>query len=195
MTKPPGFIVQEEASKVYRLKISLYGLKQSPRAWFGRLSQTLSQFGMTRNASDHSVFYRHLQKKTIFLVAYVDDLIITECGLLGCKPADSPMIPEIKLMPECGEPLHNPERYQRLIGNLNYLTVTRPNIAYPVSVVSQFMSAPRTTHWHAAVRILRYLKGSPGKGLVYSDQGHNRIAVFTDANILRSFMSRPNILR
>src|SRR5664279_961952 len=77
MTQPPGFIVQEEVSKVCRLRKSLYGLKQSPRAWFGRLSQALSHFGMTRSANDHSVFYRHLKGKTIVLDAYVDDLIIT----------------------------------------------------------------------------------------------------------------------
>ncbi|KAL9251446.1 Retrovirus-related Pol polyprotein from transposon RE1-like protein [Drosera capensis] len=236
MTQPPGFVVQEEASKVCLLKRSLYGLKQSPQAWFGCLSQALSEFGMTRSASDHSVFYRHLQKKTIILVTYVDDLIITgndaegisplkkflseqfqiidlgklkyflgieilrssrkilicerkyvldmfsEYGLRGCKPTDSAMVPEVKLMPEDGEPLHDPERYLRLVRKLNYLIVTRPDIAYPVSVVSQFMSAPRTTHWDTMVRILRYLKGSPGKGLVYSNQGHNRITAFTDAD-------------
>lgn len=89
------------------------------------------------------------------------------------------MVPETKLMPDDGAPLHDPKRYRRLVGKLNYLTVTRPNIAYPVTVVCQFMSAPHTTHWDAAIRILRYLKGSPGKGLVYSDQGHSKIAVFT----------------
>ena len=108
--------------------------------------------------------------------------ILSESGLLGCKPADSPMVPETKLVPEDGELLHDPEKYRRLVGKLNYLTVTRPDISYPVSVVSQFMSSPRTTHWDAAIRILRYLKGSPGKGLVYTDQGHSRIAAFTDAD-------------
>jgi len=77
MTHPPGFVVQKEASNVCRLRKSLYGLKQSPRAWFGRLSQALGQFGMIRSANDHSVFYKHLKEKTIILVAYVDDLIIT----------------------------------------------------------------------------------------------------------------------
>ena len=88
----------------------------------------------------------------------------TKSGLLGCKPVDSPMIPEPKLMPEDGELLNDLERYRRLVGKLNYLTVTRPDISYTVSVVSQFMSAPRTTHWDDVVQILRYLKGSPEKG-------------------------------
>lgn len=73
MTQLPGFVVQEEASKVCHLRESLYGLKQSPRAWFRRLSQALGQFGMTRSANDHSVFYKHLKEKTIIQVAYVDN--------------------------------------------------------------------------------------------------------------------------
>ncbi|KAL9264921.1 Retrovirus-related Pol polyprotein from transposon RE2-like protein [Drosera capensis] len=202
MTQPPRFVVQEETSIVCCLKRSLYGLKQSPRVWFGRLSQTLSQFGMTRSAGDHSVFYRHLQEKTIIQVAYVNDLIIIgddvegisilnkflreqfqiidiidlnkvkyflgievlrspEYELLGCKPIDSPMVSEINLILENGEPLHDPERYQRLIEKLNYLIVTRPDIIYPVSVVNKFTSVRHTIHWDSAVRILRYLKGSP----------------------------------
>lgn len=47
------------------------------------------------------------------------DMLI-ENGLLGCKPIDSPMIPKTKLMPKDGELLHDPERYSRLIGKLNY---------------------------------------------------------------------------
>ncbi|KAL9259617.1 Retrovirus-related Pol polyprotein from transposon RE2-like protein [Drosera capensis] len=123
-------------------------------------------------------------EKTIILVASMDDLIIIdvdaegtsalkkflskqfqiidldklkyflECELLGCKPADSSMLHEIKLMSKDGKPLHDPERYRRLIGKLNYLIVTRPDIAYPVSVVSQFMFVPRTIHWDATAALL-----------------------------------------
>ena len=57
MEQPPGFVAQGESSGlVCRLRKSLYGLKQSPRAWFGNVVQ---QFGMTRSEGDHSVFYRH----------------------------------------------------------------------------------------------------------------------------------------
>lgn len=100
----------------------------------------------------------------------------TESGLLGCKPGDPPMIPKTKLMPKDGELLHDHERYHRLVGKLNYLTFTSLDISYPVSVVSLFVFAPCTTHLDVVVLILRYLKGSPGNGLNYSNQGHNRIA-------------------
>jgi hypothetical protein len=56
-------------------------------------------------------------------------------------------------------------QYQRLVEKLIYLTVTRPDIAFAVSLVSQFMHAHRTTHLEAVERILRYLKGSPGQSI------------------------------
>ncbi|XP_070040209.1 uncharacterized protein [Nicotiana tomentosiformis] len=59
MDQPPGFVAQGESNLVCRLKRSLYGLKQSPRAWFGRFSSVVQQFGMSRSEVDHSVFYRH----------------------------------------------------------------------------------------------------------------------------------------
>ena len=59
MEQPPGFVAQGESSLVCRLRCFLYGLKQSPRAWFGRFSSVVQEFGMTRSTSDHSVFYHH----------------------------------------------------------------------------------------------------------------------------------------
>jgi hypothetical protein len=116
--------------------------------------------------------------------------MLSECELIGCKPVDSPMVPKIKLMPDDGTPLHVLEKYRRLVGKLNYLTVTQPGIAYPVSAVSQVMSALHTTRWDVAIQILRYIKGSLGKGLIYSDRGHSRIATFTDANWVGCSTSR-----
>ncbi|KAF3662271.1 hypothetical protein FXO37_12543 [Capsicum annuum] len=66
-----------------------------------------------------------------------------------------------------GEPLSDPGRYRRLVGKLNYLTVTRPDMFFPVSVVSQFINSPSDSHWDAIVRILRYIKSSSGKGLLF----------------------------
>ena len=68
------------------------------------------------------------------------------------------------------------------MGKLNYLTLTRPDIAFPVSVVSQFMNSPRTSHWDAIIHILRYLKKAPGRGILYKDHGHCKIEGFSDAD-------------
>ena len=68
--------------------------------------------------------------------------ILEETGMLDCKPVDTPMDLNVKLVPGQGEPLRDPGRYQQLVGRLNYLTITRPNISFPVSVVSQFLQSP-----------------------------------------------------
>ena len=87
---------------------------------------------------------------------YILDLL-EETGMLGCKPADSPIEANHHLGSNVGE-LTEKERYQRLVGRLIYLSHTRPNISYDVGVVSQFMHEPRTSHLDAVYRILRYLK-------------------------------------
>ena len=74
------------------------------------------------------------------------------------------------------------ERYQRLVGRLIYLSHTRPDIAYAVSLVSQFMHDPRELHMQAVFRILRYLKSAPGKGILFSKNGHLQIEAFADAD-------------
>ena len=63
---------------VCKLRHSLYGLKQSPRAWFSRFSSVVQEFGMIRSAADYSVFYHHLSTgKCIYLIVFVDDIVIT----------------------------------------------------------------------------------------------------------------------
>ncbi|RVW19866.1 Retrovirus-related Pol polyprotein from transposon RE1 [Vitis vinifera] len=216
---------------------SLYGLKQSPRAWFGRFSSVVQEFGMLRSTADHSVFYHHNSLgQCIYLVVYVDDIVITgsdqdgiqklkqhlfthfqtkdlgklkyflgieiaqsssgvvlsqrkyaldileETGMLDCKPIDTPMDPNVKLVPGQGEPLGDPGRYRRLVGKLNYLTITRPDISFPVSVVSQFLQSPCDSHWDAVIRILRYIKSTPGQGVLYENRGHTQVVGYTDAD-------------
>ncbi|RDX85859.1 putative helicase CHR10, partial [Mucuna pruriens] len=76
--QPPGFVAWGESGLVCKLCRSLFGLKQSPRAWFGKFSQVVQNFGMTRSEADHSVFYCHSSSgKCVYLVVYVDDIVIT----------------------------------------------------------------------------------------------------------------------
>nr|GEV65551.1 uncharacterized mitochondrial protein AtMg00810-like [Tanacetum cinerariifolium] len=70
----------------------------------------------------------------------------------------------------------------RVVGKLNYLTITRPDIAFSVSVVSRFLIAPRTTHWDVDTQILGYLKGTPRLGILYANYGHHMAEGFTDAD-------------
>ena len=78
--------------------------------------------------------------------------------MLDCKPVDTPMDPNVKLVPRQEEPLRDPGRYRRLVRRLNYLTITQPDISFPVSVVSQFLQSLCDSHWDAVIRILRYIK-------------------------------------
>ncbi|XP_019151774.1 PREDICTED: uncharacterized protein LOC109148479 [Ipomoea nil] len=85
MEQPPGFVAQGESNLVCKLKRSLYGLKQYPRAWFGRFSIVVQNFGLNRSKVDYSVFYRHQHGKSIYLVVYVDDIVITGDDVEGIQ--------------------------------------------------------------------------------------------------------------
>ena len=74
------------------------------------------------------------------------------------------------------------QRYRRLVGKLNYLTVTRLDIAYSVSVLSQYMSSSTVSHWAAVEHILCYLKEAPERVILYKMHGYTIIECFSDAD-------------
>ena len=112
--------------------------------------------------------------------------IFEETGLMNSKSVDTPMNLNTKLLPNQGNPMSDPRQYRRLVGKLNYLTVTRPDISFAVSVVSQFLNSPCEDHWNAVIRILKYIKGSPGEGLLYGSNNHTRVVCYSDADWVRS---------
>ncbi|RVW97371.1 Retrovirus-related Pol polyprotein from transposon RE2 [Vitis vinifera] len=218
MEQPPGFVAQGESGLVCRLRRSLYGLKQSPRAWFSRFSSVVQEFGMLRSTADHSVFYHHNSLgQCIYLVVYVDDIVITgsdQDGIqklkqhlfthfqtkdlgklkyfLGIEIAQSSSVWSFPKGRQ-GEHLGDPGRYRRLVGKLNYLTITRPDISFPVSVVSQFLQSPCDSHWDVVIRILRYIKSTPGQGVLYENRGHTQVVGYTDADWAGSPTDRCSI--
>ena len=106
--------------------------------------------------------------------------LLSEIGKLGVKPCNFHMTPGVHLTRE-GKTFEDPERYRRLVGKLNYFSVTCLDIAHSINVVSQYMSAPMVDHWAAVEEILCYLKGALGRGTLYSNHGHNRIECFSYA--------------
>jgi hypothetical protein len=236
MDIPPGYSVTTGTNEVCKLQRALYGLKQSPRAWFGRFSLAMKKYGFKQSDSDHTLFLKRQQGKVTALIVYVDDMIITgddreeisrlqrqlasefemknlgglkyflgievarsnqgiflsqrkyildllfEVGLLECKPVDTPIVQNHKLGIYPDQKPADKGRYQRLVGKLIYLSHTRPDIAYAVSVVSQFMHCPSEEHMEAVTRILKYLKSSPGKGLMFSKNDHLEVEGYTDAD-------------
>lgn len=82
-----------------------------------------------------------------------------------CKPVRTPIASRTSISLMDGELLSDPSEYRSMVGALQYLTMTHPDIAYAVNVVSQFMHAPRTTHMHCVKRTFRYLQGTLTYGL------------------------------
>ncbi|XP_021820544.1 uncharacterized protein LOC110762247, partial [Prunus avium] len=102
--------------------------------------------------------------------------------MLDCKPIDTLSEQNHKLGLYPDQATTDKERYQRLVGKLIYLAHTRPDIAYVVSVVNQFMHSPSEDQMGAVTRILRYLKGTPGKVLMFSKYGRTDVEGYTDAD-------------
>ncbi|XP_020520075.1 uncharacterized protein LOC110006833 [Amborella trichopoda] len=111
---------------------------------------------------DSSIFVKKRKNGSVVVLVYVDDIIVTGDDTQGVKLNETSIEMNSKLTIEDGQPLKDIGRYQRLEGKLIYLTITRSDRTYVVSMASQFMHAPRTSHMEAIEQIIRYLKGSPG---------------------------------
>jgi len=101
---------------------------------------------------------------------YITDLL-KETGKTSCKPASTPIDPNLKLGNTEEDTVVDKEMYQRLVGRLIYLSHTRPDVAFAVSLVSQFMHQLKEIHLQAALRIVQYLKGTPGRGILFERNG------------------------
>ncbi|KAL0399696.1 UNVERIFIED_CONTAM: putative transposon Ty5-1 protein [Sesamum radiatum] len=97
---------------------------------------------------------------------YISD-IITDCGLTNSKSVVTPLPQGVKLHSASDAFLSDPEPYRRLVGRLLYLGFTRPDISHGVQQLSQFLQKPCQAHWHAALHMVRYLKGSSTQGLFF----------------------------
>jgi hypothetical protein len=235
MSIPPGHPQEAKFGLVCKLKKAIYGLKQSPRAWYAKLSSVLMLNGLKRSNADPSLFVKRSNSGIVVVLIYVDDIVITgddqnaisnlkillhnrfaikdlgtlkyflglevayskngiflnqrkyvldllqETGKFGIKPSDTPTDSGGKL-DDTGALLPDIGQFQRLVGRLIYLTITRPDLSYAVSLVSHFMHAPKAQHMQAVTRILQYLKGSPGRGIWMRKTGHNSITAYTDAD-------------
>ena len=79
MEIPLGLEIEANISKVCKLKKSLYGLKQSPRAWFDRFTKAVKRFGYSQCQSDHTLFVKlNVEGRISIIIVYVDDIILTE---------------------------------------------------------------------------------------------------------------------
>jgi hypothetical protein len=209
--QPTGFIDLAHPDLVCHLHKSLYGLKQAPRAWYSRFAIYLTTMGFIEAKSDTSLFIFHRDSDTIYMLLYVDDIILTasstellrrtifalqwefamkdlellhhflgitvECrpdGLFlhqrtytldilkraimaDCKPCTTPVNLQAKLAGDSGPPVENVSQFRSIAGAFQYLTFTRPDIAYVVQQIYLHMCDPQEPHLTAMKHILRYL--------------------------------------
>ena len=197
MAQPSGFIDRDNLTHVCKLKQAIYGLKQAPQAWYLELRQFLIEFGFTNSHADTSLFILHSGDITIYLLVYVDGIIITgtntniiqryidllvqrfsikDLGVLSyflsievlttpsgvlltqrryisnllgrtkmssAKHVATPLVTYGNLTLHSGTALTNCTEYRTLVGSLQYLCLTRPDISYVVNKLSQFIVAQR----------------------------------------------------
>ncbi|CAN6691017.1 unnamed protein product [Malus baccata var. baccata] len=153
----------------------LHGILQEEtlRAWNDKFTKFLPSLGFQSTYSDSSLFVKHADK-------YVTDLL-TKSEMLSSKPYATPCLPYNGLLKDDGKPYNNPALYGSLVGALQYLTFTRPDIAFAVHQVSQFMQAPMESHFLAVKRVLRYLQATQGCGIRYVKGGLD-LKAFSDAD-------------
>ncbi|KAA0036485.1 Cysteine-rich RLK (receptor-like protein kinase) 8 [Cucumis melo var. makuwa] len=118
--------------------------------------------------------------------------LLTETGMLGCRPTDTPIEFNYKLGNSDDQVPVDKEQYQCFVGKLIYLFHTRPDIFFAMSVVSQFMQALYEKHMEAVNRILRYLKNTPSKGLMFRKTNRKTIEAYTDSDWTGSVIDKKS---
>ena len=101
--------------------------------------------------------------------------LLQESGIENFKPTVTPLPINLKLSADEGELYHDPSHYRCMVGKLNFLTHTRPDLSFTVQHLSQFLQNPRIPHYKALVHTLNYLAGTAGQGIVLN--GDNQLVL------------------
>ncbi|XP_071728030.1 uncharacterized protein [Rutidosis leptorrhynchoides] len=121
--------------------------------------------------------------------------LLNDYGMLRCKPIGTPIEPNMNV--ESEPSIKNPllkdiTEYQKFVGRVIYLTLTRPDIAFSMQVLSQYMHAPLQSHFNLAFRVLRYLKGAPGKGVHFVKSDSFKLYAYSDSGKKQATVSRSS---
>ncbi|XP_070013007.1 uncharacterized mitochondrial protein AtMg00810-like [Nicotiana sylvestris] len=119
--------------------------------------------------------------------------MLTEFDSHDLSPVSAPLHVPCKITSNTRNPLSNPLVYCRLVGKLNFLTNTRPDLSYSVQLLSQFMHSPCEGHFQAALHVLRYVKGTVGQGLFMSTTSDFKLHAFCDRDWAACPESRRSI--
>ena len=112
---------------------------------------------------------------------YIVDLLAKN-NMSDAKPVSTPLPASPKLTLNGGLALDDASQYRSVVGSLQYLAFTRPDISYAVNRLSQFMHRPTNDHWQAAKRVLRYLAGTPTHGIIIHASSPLTVHAFSDAD-------------
>ncbi|PHT61353.1 hypothetical protein T459_34798 [Capsicum annuum] len=189
-----------------KLRKAIYGLKQAPRVWYNAVIGYLSSIGFVKMKSDASLLVRQGLGEIIFGLHYFlgvevirssNGLILTQANYVNeilndelmtdCRSVSTPMSATEFLTLSNSTHLTDATCYHRVLGRLQYLSFTRPDIAYEVNKLSQFMQAPSDLHWKAVKRVLRYLCGTIQLGLRVNPIKDFNLHVYSDADWDESF--------
>ncbi|CAI7892500.1 unnamed protein product, partial [Closterium sp. NIES-53] len=183
LRRPPGFTGSFPPGTQWSLRRPVYGLRQAPREWHDTRRTTLAALGFAPSTADPSLFLRtDTSLPPFYVLVYVDDLVFATADTAGLahvlqrfdftysSPQATPLSTRHSLsaLPsdESGEP-SGP--YPELVGCLMYLmTCTRPDLAYPLSILARYVAPGRhrPEHMAGAKRVLRYFCSTSGMGLV-----------------------------
>uniref|UniRef100_A0A803P494 Reverse transcriptase Ty1/copia-type domain-containing protein n=1 Tax=Cannabis sativa TaxID=3483 RepID=A0A803P494_CANSA len=190
MVQPPGFEVQASPPLVCKLHKALYGLKLAPRACDLKVVTNIItalniRFSLKELGDLHYFLGIEVNSTPSGLhlsqAKYARDLLI-KAQMQEAKPSPTSMTTGVRLSAHGSEPMSDPQLYRSIVGALQYLLITRPDLSFSVNKVCQFMHNPLLTHWLAAKRILRYLSGTISHGLHIKRPIDHDIGAFCDAD-------------
>jgi len=119
--------------------------------------------------------------------------LLKDSGLDTSKVASTPLPVPCKLVADKGELLVDPTRYRTLVGKLNFLTHSRPDLSFTAQTLSQFMQKPTTIHLQALYHTLRYIQGTIGQGILLKASDHLSLQAYSDSDWAACPSSRRSI--
>ncbi|CAI7920055.1 unnamed protein product, partial [Closterium sp. NIES-53] len=183
LRRPPGFTGTFPAGTQWSLRRPVYGLRQAPHEWHDTLRTTLAALGFAPSTADPSLF---LRTDTSLPPFYVLVYVLQCFGFQFSSPQPTPLSTSHSLSaPALDESVEPSGAYPELLGCLMYLmTCTRPDLAYPLSLLARYVAPGRhrKVHWDGAKRVLRYLCSTLGMGLVLGGRGPVVLTGYADAS-------------
>ncbi|XP_059073177.1 secreted RxLR effector protein 161-like [Cryptomeria japonica] len=112
--------------------------------------------------------------------------------MMNCKSAPTPIVTGLKLRKDDKEAYVNSTLYKKLVGSLMYLTTTRSDIMFGVSLISRFMESPKVSHRQAGKRILKYISRTRNYGIIYSSVNDFKLIGYTGSDCVGSIDDRKS---